>query len=172
MINNSSTMIADQIKNFLNDFDEVLKKAFSECGKSLNTLQDIVDKISTTGSGGNKTNYIMDNTSNLSSYLSDKSNYTVKEISNYLSTLTFEQTVAILHIFGCIVIIISLISLFIVFYGNKLIDNLNLENRFPKIARLIQLRRKFQMYYSLIDFIIIIIVTLSMLYIDILLFNL
>ena len=56
---------------------------------------------------------------------------------------------------GCITIFISLISLFTVFYGNVLIDKFNIEIRFPKLGKLIILRRKFQMYYSLLDFFIL-----------------
>ena len=40
-----------------------------------------------------------------------------------------------------------------VIYGDSKIRLLKLETRFPKIAKIIQLRRQFQLYYMLIYFI-------------------
>ena len=56
----------------------------------------------------------------------------------FLSSLTFEQTVAIVNISGCIQIIISILSLMIVFYGNILIEHFKLEEKYPKIANFIK----------------------------------
>lgn len=95
----------------------------------------------------------------------------ISDLSDFLSSLTFEQTVAIVNISGCIAIIISLISLIIIFYGNILIDSLQLEKRYPRIARFIQWRRKFQMYYSIIDFIIIFSVSAIIIYINLLIYT-
>jgi hypothetical protein len=41
----------------------------------------------------------------------------------------------------------ALISIIFVFYGYILIEKYDLENRYPKLAKLIQLRQKFQKYY-------------------------
>jgi hypothetical protein len=146
-------MTSEQVKKSFNEFNDLILESTKNCNNAKSTILEILDKIKKSGGGNN-------------------SNYTINEISNFLSSLTFEQTVAIVHIFGFIVIIISLISLFTVFYGNKLIDYFQLENKLPKIARFIQLRRKFQMYYSLLDFVLILIVISIMFYIDLLLFNL
>ena len=84
-----------------------------------------------------------------------------------MSNLTLEQTVIIVNITNCICIIISLISLFTIFYGNILIDKLKLDTRFPRIGKLINWRRKFQLFYSLIDFFIIFTIAIIMIYINI-----
>lgn len=146
------TVTPEEYKNKFQEFSELLLESLKTCRIGKVELKEILDNVSKSSSNGN--------------------NYTIDDISNFLSTLTFEQTVAVLHIFGFITIIISLISLFTVFYGNLLIDYLKLEQRFPRIAKFIQLRRKFQMYYSLLDFTLILIVISIMFYIDILLFNL
>jgi hypothetical protein len=86
---------------------------------------------------------------------STTSSFFMNNYNDYLSSLTFEQSFAIVHILGAVVIFISLISLFSVVYGNMLIDYFQLEKRWPKLARFINLRRKFQLYYSMIDFFII-----------------
>lgn len=115
----------------------------------ISKLDKILEEISRGGGSGSQSQYTQD-------------------ISNFLNSLSFEQTVAIVHITGCVAILISLLSLFLIFYGNILIDVLQLEKRFPRIARIIQWRRKFQMYYSLIDFIIIFSVSSIMIYINLL----
>lgn len=47
------------------------------------------------------------------------------------------------------IIISSCISIIFIFYGDYLIQKFNIEKRFPKLAKIIQLRRKFQRYYLL-----------------------
>ena len=145
---NDETSSPEIIKDKFNDFSNLLQETIKTCSVGKAELMEILDKINK--SSGNK--------------------YTIDEISNFLSTLTFEQTVAITHIFGFIVIILSLISLFSVFYGNLLIDYFKLEEKLPRIAKIIQLRRKFQMFYSVLDFTLIFIVISIMFYIDLLLF--
>jgi|SRR5882672_2003644 len=49
----------------------------------------------------------------------------------------------------------SLISLIFVYYGDVLLTKFNLESRFPKLAKIIKLRRKFSRYYFLLDCLLI-----------------
>jgi hypothetical protein len=58
-----------------------------------------------------------------------------------------------------------LFSLISIIYGDKLIIFFDLENRFPKIAKFIQIRRKFQQYYLLMNIGLIIIVLEIIIYI-------
>ena len=64
-------------------------------------------------------------------------------------------------------ILFSLISIISIFYGEKLIIFFDLENRFPKLAKFIQIRRKFQQYYLLMNIGLIIIVLVIIIYINI-----
>jgi len=50
-------------------------------------------------------------------------------------------------ILGKGVIFSALLSIIFIFYGNILIQNYDLENKYPKLAIFIQLRQKFQKYY-------------------------
>jgi hypothetical protein len=143
-------LTVEELTDKFSDYQKLLLKGLERCRTGNAELKKVIENIG--NSSGN--------------------NYNTEDISNFLSTLTFEQTVAVLHIFGFTVIIISLISLFTIFYGNILIDYFKLEQKLPRIAKFIQLRRKFQMYYSLLDFTIILIVISIMFYIDLLLFKL
>jgi len=90
----------------------------------------------------------------------------IDSINQILSTLNFEQTLAILHISGSIFIIISLYSIMLIILGDFFIKYFNLEERFPKIANFIKIRRKFQNYYILINVIIIVLILLIIIYIN------
>ena len=64
-------------------------------------------------------------------------------------------------------IIFTLFSIISIFYGEKLITYFDLENRFIKLSKFIQIRRKFQQYYLLLNISLIIIVLLLIIYVNI-----
>lgn len=49
------------------------------------------------------------------------------------------------------IIISSVISIIYIFYGDYLLKKFNIEQKYPKLAKVIELRRKFQSYYLLIS---------------------
>lgn len=106
---------------------------------------------------------------NLLDYLKNMVNQ-FHDLNNYMTTLSFEQSVSIVNILGCMIILISLISLVSIFFGNSLIDSLKLEERFPRLKNFIALRLKFQRYYLILDVTIIIGILLGMIFVNILLF--
>ena len=59
------------------------------------------------------------------------------------------------------VIISGLISIIFIFYGDYLINKFQLETRFPKLAKIIQLRRKYQQYYLILSILFILSGSLS-----------
>jgi hypothetical protein len=58
-------------------------------------------------------------------------------------------------------IISGLISIVFIFYGDYLINKFQLEIKFPKLAKIIQLRRKFQKYYLILSILLILSGSLS-----------
>jgi len=90
----------------------------------------------------------------------------IDSINQFLSTLNFEQTLAILHISGSIFILISLYSILLIFLGENFIKFFNLEEKYPKIANFINIRRKFQKYYISFNIIIIVFILLTIIYIN------
>lgn len=118
-INDSEKYNPDDLVKAMNRINTIGKN-IEEGQKSLvSKLDKILEEIGKGGGSGSKSQYIQD-------------------ISNFLNSLTFEQTVAIVNITGCVGILISLLSLFMIFYGNILIDVFQLEKRFPRIAKFIQ----------------------------------
>ena len=73
--------------------------------------------------------------------------------NSFLNTLTLQELGAVAHFISSLFVLICLINIIMVIYGDFMIRLLKLETRFPKIAKIIQLRRQFQLYYMLIYFI-------------------
>ena len=71
-----------------------------------------------------------------------------------------------MHIIFLLVIMISAFNILSLYLGDKLIVYLNLEEKYPKIAKFIQLRRKFQNYYLLLNTSLILIICLVLIIIN------
>ena len=54
------------------------------------------------------------------------------------------------------VILSSIFSLIFILYGDYILKKYNIEYRYPKIAKIIQLRRQFQRYYMILSILMII----------------
>jgi len=99
------------------------------------------------------------------------SNLTIfNQYYDYLATLTVEQQGALANILLAIVIFFCLITLISVFFGEVLITYYNLEQRLPRLTRIIKIRRTFQKYYFILNSLIIFIVLLAIIFINILTF--
>ena len=64
----------------------------------------------------------------------------------FLLTLNLEQHIALANLFSDIFIFSCLVTIVTIFYGDLMIKYFNLEEKYPRLAKLIQLRRKFQTY--------------------------
>jgi len=65
----------------------------------------------------------------------------------WFNSLIGIKKLAVGLILGKSVILSALISIIFIFYGNILIDKYDLVNKYPKLAKIIELRRKYQKYY-------------------------
>jgi hypothetical protein len=106
----------------------------------------------------NKINTLLNNSGNKSQYLDS--------LQQIFEGFNYEQNLAMSNILGSMFVIFTLFSILSIFYGDRLIIFFNLENKFPKIAKFIQLRRKFQQYYLLMNIGLIFIVLLLIIYVN------
>ena len=92
----------------------------------------------------------------------------------FISNLSFEQLLAVAHISSSIFIFILLPrwgrDIIIIIYSDYLIKYLRLEKKYPKIARIIQMRRMFQHSYLIINILLIIITLICTIYMNIQIF--
>nr|YP_010130179.1 hypothetical protein KQ422_mgp119 [Clavaria fumosa]QPZ51081.1 hypothetical protein [Clavaria fumosa] len=120
--------------------------------KANNSLQQINDLLT---SGNSKNDFM------------SQFNIWIVKYKNFLSTLTVEQINYIINIIGYFIIISSLISIAAVLYGDFLIKYFKLEEKFPKIAKYIIIRRKFQWYYLNYNIIVILILSIFLIILNI-----
>lgn len=76
-----------------------------------------------------------------------KSNVFGLDFSDLLSKLTQDEILALCNLVFNQLILSSTISIILVIYGDFLIKRFNLNSKYPKIAKFIQLRHKLQQYY-------------------------
>ena len=93
----------------------------------------------------------------------------ISEYLQYVQNLNFEHTIYLVHLSASIVILVSLISIIFTFYSNFIIDYFKLENKYPKLAKYLQLKKKFQHFFLFIDLSIITIVCFLVSYLNLLL---
>lgn len=139
--------LVSQLNNEINNNIDFTRKGLSESKGILDKIMDILNNISNSSNSSNFINYI---------------NYYLNEYLKFLESLDLILQISLAHLLCSIVILWCLISIILIYYGEYLINKLKLENKFPKLAKYIQLRRKFQQYYFFIN-ICLIIITLSLL---------
>jgi len=135
----------DKVKEKLNkknDTDIITKE-------DLNSNSDLQYYLSQADINWKKTvNYLkeFENEMNKKNFLPENFNF-----SDLYKNLTNDQLGGIGLLMFSQVLIGSAISIIFVFFGEYLIQRYNLENKYPKLAKFIQLRRKFQRYYLLLN---------------------
>jgi hypothetical protein len=72
----------------------------------------------------------------------------------------------VINISSSIFVLTCLVTILFSVYGNKLIDKLNLEQKYPKLASFIKLRVKLQHTYVFINTLLIIIALILMIIIN------
>lgn len=85
-----------------------------------------------------------------------------------LSSLSFEQLVAVAHLSSAICILVFLLSIISILFGDQVILYFKLEERFPKLSFIFKLRSKLNKISLFISFTIIISILLSLIYINLL----
>ena len=72
-------------------------------------------------------------------------------LMTFIDSIDIFYRIAIFLLIFKYIIISSTISIVFVLYGDFLIVKYEVEKRFPKLAKIIQIRRKFQRYYLIIS---------------------
>lgn len=158
----SSLEIRRELQNKFseNSGDSIINDKIQEVENTNVEIYNMYESVNTKfDSFINKVNTLLNNSGNKSQYLDS--------LQSIIDGFNYEQNLAMSNILGSMFIIFSLISIISIFYGEKLIIFFDLENRFPKIAKFIQIRRKFQQYYLLMNIGLIIIVLLLIIYVNI-----
>lgn len=141
--------------NAVNSMSYYMDELTVRISKENTTLEQLLENLKKSIDSGHK---FIDIDSYISSY------------RDFLSTLTIEQTGALANIFCGIVIFFCLITLNSIFFSDILLTYFKLEEKYPKIARFIKIRRQFQKFYFIVNSLIILITILAVIFINILSF--
>lgn len=136
--------------SFNNEIGEIISKNL-DCGAGVEKIKKYLSEIDI-----NKN--LFENNPFLNIY---------NDFKEYLSTLSVYELCILTNIFLIIFIFTCLITILFAFYGNYLIKNLSLEQKYPKLSGIIKLRVKLQHYYILTNSLFIFIALVLMGYINI-----
>ena len=84
----------------------------------------------------------------------------LKPLYDFLDSLTLFQESAVFHIMLFIVLILTVLNILFIFFGNEVINFFKIETKYPSFSGLIKLRAKFQRYYLMWDIFILFLVCL------------
>ena len=136
----------------MRDAEKIAVRSSDHRPQKSNELLDVFDK---------KTNFWNDG--NWPGSFKDLMDY----FNNLYAQLSGEQIAALLHLSTSFLILICITSIIGIVYGDILIKYLKLEERYPRLAKFIVLRRKFQQFYLFIHFFIILMTLFALIYINI-----
>lgn len=74
---------------------------------------------------------------------------------DFLMSLSLEQKIALANFWGNIIILSCFITILSIFYGDKLIIYYKLEEKYPRLARFIEIRRRVKRYSLIFEFLFI-----------------
>lgn len=113
------------------DIQYHVQELIKEAEKASNSASDIVESIRGQG-GSNFTNIF---------------NGVIEKWYDLLNSLSFDQMAIFANTLVAFLVLLCLFNIILIIYGEFLIEYFKLEERFPKLAKLIQLRRKLRRFY-------------------------
>ena len=135
-------------------FENIIK----ESEKGYKIIKEFMDWVYNSNNGNKCSN-------NPSSWIDSFKEF-LNEWNAFISTLTLEQLGALAHLLSAISIFFCLSSIITIIYSNMLLNYFKIEEKFPRLARYIRIRQKFQQYYLFINFLIIILILLALIFIN------
>lgn len=100
-------------------------------------------------------------------YTGDNINMLIEQFKGYLDTLNIYQLCILFDLFTSGLILIFIINIIFAFYGNRLIEYLNLESKYPKMSKFIKMRRNLSGFAIFLNLLVIIIILGLTMYVNI-----
>lgn len=153
----------EEVRKSLEDMEVSGNNLNNSMVESNKSITEILDEISKRSSGGGNTG--------VSNFLNDYS-WRIDDLIPEIDMSNLTHSIAIVNFFGCLIILLCLITILSAFYGNKIILYFDLENKYPSLAKFIRLRIKFQNYTIIFNFVLLTFVLINQMIINfIVLFN-
>jgi DNA repair ATPase RecN len=146
--------LQQQVQNLRRQNQELMQQNAEIVQKTSEVIQHSKEVLQQNKTVLQNVSQIQDKINNL---INKGSNFNIPSIDDFYTILnSFLNSLTSFDIphqivIGNLVVILYLLSLFISYlsglYGNYLIDKFDLSNRFPRLAKLLQYRMKYQQYY-------------------------
>jgi hypothetical protein len=131
----------EQISNSLESSIDQQANLLEQANKSYKKIMDIIT------SNNSESNFISQSSFDYNEII-NQFNILLENYKAFLSTLDVEQIIIVLNFLGFIVILSCFITMATIIYNDYLIKYLNkyfdIDNKYPRISKFIQLRRKLQ----------------------------
>jgi len=153
--------------NYISKFEKGNISANPESSLSLyNKYKEQIDN--TFNKANTKANEIVDILNNTKEkFMDDNLIFNlITDYKEYLATLSTIEICLIINITSCVFIFTCIITILLSISGNYLINKFSLEQKLPKLSKIIQLRVKFQNYYVFINSVFIIIAIISLIFVN------
>jgi predicted nuclease with TOPRIM domain len=147
-----SSEIISQIAETENNNSSITEQAKKLCSNFYKQHNDSSDSIK------DLNNKLIDifNKNNNSSILEELEKFR-QDYYDWIHSLSLIKQGAVIHTIIFLILFIYLFSLITIYYSDSLLKYFKIEEKFPRLLRFIQLRRKFQQYYFFISILIMII---------------
>ena len=138
----SDSPVTDELKNNVSEF----KKIHNSMDDNLKKALEIINN--------NKKN-LLDNLGEL-----------INNYKEFLSNLNLDQLCQLISITSSSLILICLLNIIIIYFANYIIDYLNLEIKFPKLAKFLKIRKMFQNFNIFLNLLLIFIALFLIIYVN------
>jgi hypothetical protein len=165
MVDTKSVNDLPSVSESVNDLiiKDVFKKTESVVNE-LNEVKVVLDKIISKLEDINKSNKFIDGSA--AAQLTDY----ITKFQDYMSSLNIIEQGALAHIIVNILLLSCIFDIIIILIGNIILDKLDIENKYPRIAKFIKYRRQYQKYNLILTFLIMIFFILYTIYVDLTVF--
>ncbi|SRR6266568_343405 len=151
----------EQLVNKNNDQKEILSSHLDNLNKENDNMQNMISDILKYFKDNDNNKFIGDNNNIIEFF----TNY-IENFNKFLSTLSFEQLIAVAHLTSTICILINIFTIISILFGDQLINYFKLEERFPRLAFIFNLRKKFNNFSLILSFIMIISILIALIYVN------
>lgn len=90
-----------------------------------------------------------------------------EEFKKFLSTLSSEELACLFNSFGFLMIFFSFTNIVTVLFGDFIINKLQLENIFPRLAKYLKLRQTINKYFLTFNILLVYLIILIFIYVNI-----
>jgi hypothetical protein len=138
---------------------EVLNSHLENFNSETENMQNMISEILKYFNDDNNNKFLGD------SLFEFFTNY-INNLNKFLSTLSFEQYSAVAHLSSAICMLVFLLSIISILFGDSIIKYFKLEDKLPKLANIFRIRSKFNKFSLFISFTVIIFNLLLIIYIN------